>query len=64
VIAFVNMKSGVQNGPKVIDSLARLLGEENVFDLSEGGPRSGLERHRSTKDLRVIACGGDGTVGW
>jgi hypothetical protein len=64
VVAFVNMRSGVQNGAAVTDDLANLLGKDFVFDLSQDGPRSGLERHKHTKDLRVIACGGDGTVGW
>ena len=64
VIAFVNMRSGVQNGASITNDLVALLGKDNVFDLSQGGPRDGLLKHRATKDLRVLACGGDGTVGW
>ena len=35
-----------------------------MFDLTKGGPKVGLEAHRANTELRVIACGGDGTVGW
>lgn len=41
VIAFVNKRSGVQNGPNVINDLLTCLGEEKVFDLGEGGPKPG-----------------------
>ena len=64
-MAFVNTKSGVQNGPKIITELTEVLGEANVFDLSVGGPKPGLiqSAHKSP-DFRVIVCGGDGTVSW
>eukprot|EP01130_Rhizamoeba_saxonica_P017532 TRINITY_DN8523_c0_g1_i1.p1 TRINITY_DN8523_c0_g1~~TRINITY_DN8523_c0_g1_i1.p1 ORF type:complete len:332 (-),score=68.39 TRINITY_DN8523_c0_g1_i1:371-1366(-) len=65
VLAFVNSKSGGRYGPKVIKKFKKLLPEGHIFDLSEGGPRPGLllfEQHRH--NMKCIACGGDGTVGW
>ena len=35
-----------------------------VFDLAEGGPMKGLTAMRNVPGLRVIAAGGDGTLGW
>jgi diacylglycerol kinase family enzyme len=41
VIAFVNPKSGGQKGEKVFEKLKKYLHEDNVFDLSQGGPSFG-----------------------
>jgi len=64
IIAFVNPKSGGQKGRVVFERLKNYLHKDNVFDLTKGGPKAGLEKHKHKKDLRIIACGGDGTVGW
>ena len=64
IIAFVNPKSGGQKGRVVFERLKNYLHKDHVFDLTKGGPRPGLEKHKDKKDLRIIACGGDGTVGW
>ena len=64
VIAFINSKSGKQKSHIVMKGLSKYLGKSHVFDLSQGGPLPGLEQHRHRQNLRVIACGGDGTVSW
>ena len=35
-----------------------------VFDLMEGGPEPGLTMYRNDPNLRVVVCGGDGSVCW
>jgi diacylglycerol kinase (ATP) len=64
VIIFVNPRSGGQKGRRVYEKLKSALPENNVFDLSQERPKIGLEKHKNTPDLKIIACGGDGTLGW
>ena len=35
-----------------------------MFDLSQGGPDPALELYKRVPGMRLLACGGDGTVGW
>ncbi|CAM4973371.1 unnamed protein product, partial [Rotaria socialis] len=65
IIAFVNPKSGGLQGQTVLEQLRSQLGEQNVYDLvQDHGPQKGLKDNQDVKNLRIIACGGDGTVGW
>lgn len=67
-IALVNPKSGGNIGNQLLQRFREIQKDDpvvEVYNLSEeGGPRKALEDHRDTKNLRIIACGGDGTVGW
>ncbi|RXM36178.1 Diacylglycerol kinase zeta [Acipenser ruthenus] len=56
-------KKGAE-GAKIIQSFMWYLNPRQVFDLSQGGPKEGLEMYRKVHNLRILACGGDGTVGW
>ncbi|KOB66726.1 Diacylglycerol kinase, partial [Operophtera brumata] len=53
VIVFINPKSGGNQGAKLLQKFQWLLNPRQVFDLTQGGPGPG-----------ILACGGDGTVGW
>jgi len=74
-LVLINSRSGGQDGPQVLDKFRQLASEGmkgEVVSLTDPcpsgngviGPRAALERFKNTSDLRVIACGGDGTVGW
>ncbi|KAH0661040.1 hypothetical protein KY290_027009 [Solanum tuberosum] len=80
IIVFINSKSGGRHGPQLKARLQELMGEEQVFDLSDVMPHefvqyglSCLEKFAALGDscakvtrerIRVVAAGGDGTVGW
>ncbi len=35
-----------------------------MFDLTKGGPQPAIELFRRVPKVKLLACGGDGTVGW
>ena len=35
-----------------------------VFDLTKGGPGPAIQMFKHVPDVRLLACGGDGTAGW
>ncbi|XGW08412.1 hypothetical protein V3C99_011050 [Haemonchus contortus] len=66
LIVFVNPKSGGNKGSKALHTLCWLLNPRQVFDITSlKGPKFGLEIYRKlVTQLRILVCGGDGTVGW
>jgi hypothetical protein len=64
LLVFVNTRSGSQQGPILKTQLRRLLNPIQIWDLADGGPEKILRSFSVFTRLRLLVCGGDGTVSW
>eukprot|EP00761_Pharyngomonas_kirbyi_P003125 gb/GECH01003129.1/.p1 GENE.gb/GECH01003129.1/~~gb/GECH01003129.1/.p1 ORF type:complete len:505 (+),score=94.00 gb/GECH01003129.1/:1-1515(+) len=63
LLVFVNPKSGGQQGSGLINKFRKYVKHDQIFDLTKIDPVSIFNKYRD-EYLRVVACGGDGTVRW
>ncbi|KAI1716192.1 diacylglycerol kinase accessory domain-containing protein [Ditylenchus destructor] len=64
LLVLVNVKSGGCQGTELISAFRRFLNPFQVFDVLKGGPLVGLYVFRNIPKYRILAAGGDGTIGW
>jgi diacylglycerol kinase (ATP) len=64
LLVFVNSRSGPQQGSLLVGQFCRLLNPIQVWDLANGSPERVLESFCILCRLRILVCGGDGTVSW
>lgn len=64
LVVFINRRSGGQMGKKLFERFSKYLKPEQIHDLAEGGPKPALLKFKHIEGLRLLACGGDGTVAW
>jgi diacylglycerol kinase (ATP) len=66
LLVFVNSRAGPQQGHLLITQLRRLLNPIQIYDLAKTspGPQAVLQSFSAFTRLRILVCGGDGTVSW
>ena len=65
ILIFINRKSGSKIGKYLLRTLSKLLPEIQICDVTNSKPSEYLELfHECKRNLKVICCGGDGTVSW
>ena len=64
LLVFVNRGSGGRQGAAMLPKLRRMLSPHQVVDLDQGNAEDVLQSFGTVGRFRVLACGGDGTIGW
>ncbi|KAL7056089.1 hypothetical protein AAHC03_021150 [Spirometra sp. Aus1] len=64
LVVFINPKAGGNQGGKLLRKFQWLLNPRQIFCLDENGPHLGLQLYGRIPNVRILVCGGDGTVGW
>ncbi|VDL89845.1 unnamed protein product [Schistocephalus solidus] len=64
LVVFINPKAGGNQGGKLLRKFQWLLNPRQIFCLDENGPLLGLQLYGRIPNVRILVCGGDGTVGW
>jgi diacylglycerol kinase (ATP) len=64
LLVFINSRSGGKMGLHVLRQVRKWLNPVQVYDLSHQSPVEPLRRFIGLPRLRILVCGGDGTVGW
>ena len=64
MVVFINRKSGGQGGSTLLTKLGPVLKAAQLCDVSRDKPSTYLKLFKQCPNLRVVICGGDGTVSW
>ncbi len=64
LLVFVNAKSGGNQGLLILTQMKQLLNPIQVYDLADGDPTAALQKFMVLPRLRLLVCGGDGSVSW
>lgn len=64
LLVFINSRSGGKMGLHVLRQVRMWLNPLQVYDLSHQSPIEPLRVFTRLPRLRILVCGGDGTVGW
>ena len=64
LVVFVNRKSGGQKGAFLYEQLVSNLNPHQVFDLAKHKPERILKIFSNVPNVKVLVCGGDGSIRW